>query len=147
MSFVVSSLYSRLSLLKQWSAFSVGGLDAGTSWRDNDDSCDKDKRHDGECKDPLKSKELGEKLCNTQTSSEEGSAKSDAVILEHDEEETSIDCNSPNGNVGNDSACKIMAVNHYSTIPKDSEEGPDNWQGNCSNVDKSWGGWLTEVEG
>jgi len=133
--------------LKQWGTFSVGRLDTSTSWRDSNDSCDKDKGHDSECKDPLEGKELGEELGNTQTSSEERSAESNAVILEDNEEETSIDCDSPNGNIGNDSACEIMTVNHHSAIPKDSEEGPDNRQGNCGDVNKSWGGWLTEVEG
>jgi len=40
-----------------------------------------------------------------------------------------------------------MAVNHYSAIPKDCEEGPDDWEGNCCDMDESWGGWLTEVKG
>lgn len=94
----------------------------------------------------MKGKELGEELSNTQTSSKERGSESDAIILEDNQEESSVDCDSPNGDIGDDSACKIVAVNHHGAIPKDGKESPNDWQGNCCNVDESWGGWLTEVK-
>jgi len=114
--------------VQQWSSFPVSTSSLHPGFPSiNTRYCDSQTEEEYDChyrkgKDPLESDNLGEELANAQASSEEGSSEANVVILKYQEEEASKDCNTPNGDVGNDMTWETMASNHDRPVPKNKEE-------------------------
>jgi len=68
----------------------------------NQQGANEQNTHDGECEYPLQGKDLDEELTDTKRSCENGKAETHSIVLVDDEEEHSIDENTPDGNIGED---------------------------------------------
>jgi len=122
------------------------GLLSKDSWDCDDEREEEDDSHDGECKDPLESKNLGAKLTKSQPSHQERSGKSNVIILENQQEESGEDQEIPDGDVGKDSTCEAGAVNHNGTVPEEGEFNPGQRQGDGGKVNPFWGSRVAKVE-
>ena len=52
------------------------------AWDSNDESCEEQDSHNGECKDPLEGDGLGKELANTERGTENTECESHGVILD-----------------------------------------------------------------
>lgn len=152
-----------LVVRKEWRTLAVGGLAASQdTGNGNDESADENQAHDSatpvsvytkrfileysQCKDPLQFNQLHAELSNCQTSRQECRSKSKSIVFEDDQEEPSVDGNAPDGNVGENTARKVVAMNHDGSTPKDGKEGPGQGEGDDGEVDEAWAGWDTDIE-
>lgn len=114
--------------------------------RDGNDKCsEEESSHDGECEDPLKGDGLGEELTNSESSSQVAESETHSVVLEDDQEEQSIDQDTPDGDVGKDACWQAMSIDGDSSIGVYGNKGPCKWSGNRRSMDQSVVCVVTEV--
>lgn len=126
---------------------SEANLLAKDAWNSNDKSGKEKGSHDGECENPLKSDCLGEKLTDPESSSEVAEGEAHGVVLENNQEEQSINQNTPDGNIRQDTSRQGVCINSNSTIPVQCNEIPCQWSRDGWDMDCSSVGIVAEVEG
>jgi hypothetical protein len=128
----------RGSLLVCWDNIlltSEGELLAENAWDSNAKCGNEEDAHNDKSEDPLEGDGLGEKLADTERSSQNAECEAYGVVLCHvnnwrlyksrttnlvyNEEEQTIDKNTPDCNVGQDTSCqcRVVVIEHNSTIP------------------------------
>jgi len=112
----------------------------------NQQGADEQNTHDSECKDPLQGNDLDEELTDTKCSCENGKTEAHGIVLVDDEEEHSIDQNTPDGNIGEDTRDRTSCVDSDSTIPVQGDESPSQWSRNSGDVNQTGMGRVAEVQ-
>lgn len=84
-------------------------------------------------------------LDSSGTGTESGEVRGN-TYSEGRKEEQSVDEDTPNSDVRKDAGRQSSSIERNSTVPVKRDEGPGQWSGDDWEVDKAWGGWVTEVE-
>lgn len=122
-------------------------LFAKDTWNCDDKCGEEQDGHDCKGKDPLECNGLGEELTDTEGSSEDTKREADGIVLVGNEEEESVDQDAPDRNIGQDASCQVVGIDSDGTIPVQSNKCPCKWSRNNWDVNKSWVGIVSEVEG
>jgi len=112
----------------------------------NNDGGNEEDGHDGEGKDPLEGDDLAEELTNTEGGAENAEGEAHSVILEGDEEEKSVDEDTPDSNISKDAAEQTLSVECNSTVPVQGNEGPGQGSRDGWEVDPAGRVGVAEVE-
>lgn len=95
----------------------------------------------------LERNSLGEELANTQRCRQDAQGEAHGVILICNEEEHSIDQDTPDSNIGNNASWQAGGIEDNGTIPVESNESPGQWSSDGWDVNVSRGSVVAEVEG
>jgi len=87
------------------------------TWYGNNQGGDEEDTHYDECKDPLEGKGLSEELANPNGSGQDAECKAHGIILEDNEEEETIDQDTPDSNVSQDTSWQAVGIDSNSPIP------------------------------
>jgi len=120
---------------------------AKDTWNGDCQGGEEEDCHDGEGKDPLKSKSSGEELTDTKSCGEVAESEAHGVILVDEQEEQSIDQDAPDSDVGDDSSSQMMSVDSNSTIPVQGQESPSQRSSDGWNMDSASICVVSEIEG
>lgn len=78
---------------------SEADLFAKDTWNGNEQSCNEESSHDGECKYPLECEGFDEELVDTEGSSEDAQCEAHSIVLVDNKEEPSINQDTPDCNI------------------------------------------------
>lgn len=141
---VISQQWSSLSILSPLT--SDTNLLAKDAWERDDEGSEEEDAHDDKGKDPLESDGLAEELADAEGGGEDGEGEAHGVVLEGNEEEKTIDQDTPDRNVCKDACSQSLSMERNSSIPVDGHKSPskrstDDWE-----VNEAWCLWVAEVE-
>jgi len=120
---------------------------AKDTWYGDDKGRKEENTHDDKGKDPLECKGLCEELSDTEGGSEDAERESHGVILVCNQEETSIDQDTPDGDVRYYASCQVMGIDGDGAIPVQSNECPCKRPTCGWDVDESRMCVVAEIEG
>jgi len=131
-----------LATSQQWSSLSVLANNvtalewvlAENAWSGNSNGDDEEESHDCESLDPLYGNNDGEKLGDTEGSTQNTQAETHSPILEYKQVEAAVNSPCPNEDVGNNSSSEVMRMHSCSSIPVKCNEGPSQWTSENTNV-------------
>jgi len=101
--------------------------------------------HDDESEDPLESNCSGKELADSEGSGEGTQGKSHGVVLVNNEEEQSIDQDTPDGNIGQDTCWETVSIDSNGSIPVQCNKSPSQWSRNGWQMNESWVCIVAEV--
>jgi len=79
---------------------SEGDLLAEDAWDCDNQSREEENTHNDEREDPLECNDLDEELADSDGGCQDAQSKAHSIILEYNKEESTIDQDTPNGNIG-----------------------------------------------
>lgn len=66
--------------------------------------------------------------------------------LEDNEEEQSVNQNTPDNNVGQNASSQAVGIDHDSSVPVNGNKGPGQWRRDDWDVDETWVSRVSEIE-